>query len=123
MTDCFGGECVRGGGVETSERPEEPAVDGLMSSGDSDCLVSFLGGRFRVGTISGHVHLRWVSRHRLQSGFSSSHLTFFVLHVRQPVLLRVNLPRLRCTGSGSKVEGAGWLFEGVGSTVTVRWTL
>lgn len=90
MTEGFGGECVRGGGVETSERPEEPAVDGRTSSGDSDCLVSFRGGRFLVGTISGHVHwssnvstrqgrfrggrtLRWVSRHRLQSGFSSSH--------------------------------------------------
>lgn len=39
-----------------SDRPEEPAVDGRTSRGDSDCLVSFLAGLFRVGTISGHVH-------------------------------------------------------------------
>ena len=36
--------------------PEEPAVDGLTSRGDSDCRVSFLAGLFRVGTTSGHVH-------------------------------------------------------------------
>ena len=39
-----------------SEIPDEPAVEGLISKGDSDCLTSFLAGRFRVGTISGHVH-------------------------------------------------------------------
>jgi hypothetical protein len=47
--------------------------------------------------------------------------TFFVLHVRHPVLLRVNLPRLRCTGSASNDEGAAG--AGCGSTFTVRWRL
>lgn len=53
---CFEGECVRGGGVDMSERPDEPAVEGRTSTGDSDCLVSLLDGLFRVGTTSGHVH-------------------------------------------------------------------
>lgn len=89
--------------------------------------------------------LRCVSRHRLQSGFSSSHctaerekigwslmhpnarpvrtLTFFVLHVKQPVLLRVNFPRLRCAGSGSKApEVAGRLVVCRGSTSRPRCT-
>ena len=50
------GECGSGGGVETSDSPDEPAVDGRTSSGDSDWRVSLRAGLLRVGTISGQVH-------------------------------------------------------------------
>lgn len=47
----LGGVCSLVGGVDASERPEEPAVEGLPS------IESFLGVPFlRMGTPSGHVH-------------------------------------------------------------------
>ena len=47
--------------------------------------------------------------------------TFFVLHVRHPVLLRVNLPRLRCTGSASNDDAL--VATDCVSTFTARWRL
>jgi len=51
VLDRLGGVCSRVGGVDASDRPEEPAVEGLPST------ESFLTtGFFRAGTPSGHVH-------------------------------------------------------------------
>lgn len=45
-----GGVLSRVGGVELSESPDEPAVEGRVSG------TSFFADFFRAGTPSGHVH-------------------------------------------------------------------
>ena len=50
----MGGVLSRVGGVEASDKPDEPAVDGLPSTVSTLLDVLFL----RCGTPSGHVHLK-----------------------------------------------------------------
>lgn len=50
----MGGVLSRVGGVEPSDNPDEPAVDGLPSTVSTLLDVLFL----RCGTPSGHVHLK-----------------------------------------------------------------
>lgn len=97
------GVASRVGGVDCSDIPEEPAVEGLVISPDS--RVFLLAERFRVGTPSGQVHSLCPCVHRKQLGLVSSHLIFFPRQVMQPVLLRVYLGRFRCPFS-TLAEGA-----------------
>jgi hypothetical protein len=59
--DLLGGECSRVGGVDASDSPDEPAVDGRASTeGASFFTFDFL----RAGTPSGQVHCKEQKRMR-----------------------------------------------------------
>ena len=86
-----GGVGLRVGGVEQSDIPEDPAVEGRPSN---PSMVGFrVDVLFELGTVSGHVHWQegqattwhmrkrhtslWPCAQRIQAGFVSSHWIWF----------------------------------------------
>lgn len=75
----LGGLLSLTGGVDASDTPEEPAVEGRPSlSSPSFREVDFL----RAGTPSGQVH--WFGKNWLQRPLGQKHLTHVSLPVRTP---------------------------------------
>lgn len=78
------------GGVELSDSPDEPAVDGLPSA-ESFLLVDF----FRAGAPSGHVHFEQARSQYIGSARSIGELAYISLAVCTTHAIRFRLITLR----------------------------
>lgn len=115
LLDRLGGVCSRVGGVDASDRPEDPAVEGLPSP-ESFLTTDF----FRAGTPSGHVHYRksvsenimmgekrrtsrWPCVQRIQFGFVSSHCMAILSGSSRAMVRRTDLDFFDPTGHAPRL--------------------